>query len=170
MKVILFQTVDGLGLPGDIAEVKPGHFRNFLAPRSLAVEASPRNLKMLELKRKKLEAEAAKLREANLSLSDRIQKVVLEFKLKAGETGRLFGSVTAHDVADRLIEMGYEVDRKRVALAAPIKTLGNFSAKLRLAGGVAAPIAIVVSADAAPVPESRPEEPDYDEEGEDGEE
>lgn len=170
MKVILFENVDNLGLPGEICNVKPGYFRNFLGPKGVAVEATPKNLKAIEMRRKKLDEAASKLRDEAMSLGDRLQKLKLEFTLKAGAGGRLFGSVTAHDVAERLAELGFDVDRRRVTLPGPVKTLGTSTAKIKLAGGVQVSVKLVVVSD-APVQEE-PEAVEADDEvaADDGEE
>ncbi|MBI1785569.1 50S ribosomal protein L9 [Candidatus Sumerlaeota bacterium] len=158
MKVILFKSVENLGLPGEITEVKAGYFRNFLQPRGIAVEASPGNLKSLEQKRKKLAAEAAKIVKAAEALGEQLKGVTLTFTLKAGENDRLFGSVTTADVADQLAGMGFEIDRKRISLPSSIKTLGTYNAKVKLEGNVNVPIAVIVKRDGPPIKEEKTEE------------
>ena len=156
MKVILFKNLDNLGLPGDITEVKAGYYRNFLLPRGLAAEATPANLKSLELKRKKLKAEADKIVSAARDFGDQIKNAVLKFTLKAGENNRLFGSVTSADIAARLQEMGFDVDRKRVSLSHPFKAVGTYQVKIRLHTNLSTTVNVVVDregGDEAPKPE-----------------
>lgn len=149
MKVVLFENVESLGLPGDIASVKPGYFRNYLSPRGMAVEATPGNLKMYERKMSKLRAESEKILAAARAVVDRLNDVKVEFEMRAGQNGRLFGSVTTADVAEKLQAMGFEeVDKRKVAMAA-IKETGKFTAKVRLQGSVAATIHVIVKREGA---------------------
>lgn len=168
MKVILFQTVENVGLPGDIAAVKPGYYRNFLGPRGIAVEASPGNLKQLEQKRKKLQEEAAKLVSSAKEVGERLKEATLTFVMRAGENDRLFGSVTSADVAEKLSELGFDVDKRRISVPS-IKTLGKFSARVKLQANMAAPVTIIVERDKSADPVPEPEETEEEESAEEGE-
>lgn len=134
MKLILRQTVTSLGTPGDIVDVKPGYARNYLIPQGLAYEASDANIQRLEEEKVQAEERArrdyleAKRRAAQL------ERMVLTFHARAGEDGKLFGSVTGADIADRANEkeLDFEVERKQVLLVEPIKQLGTTSVTIRL--------------------------------------
>jgi len=144
MKVILFEAVEALGRPGDIVEVKPGYYRNFLSPRSLAQEASPSNLKRLTAKRRILEAQAASELAVIQARANDLSAVSLEFRLRAGEKGQLFGSVGVPDIARALAEKGFEVERRSIVLRNPIKAVGEHEAGIRLHPKVIAWVKVVV--------------------------
>lgn len=134
MKLILRQTVTSLGTPGDIVDVKPGYARNYLIPQGLAYEASDSNIQRLEEEKTQAEERArrdyleAKRRAAQL------ERMVLTFHARAAEDGKLFGSVTGADIADRANEMDldFEVERRQVLLVEPIKQLGTTEVTVRL--------------------------------------
>jgi large subunit ribosomal protein L9 len=144
MEVILFENVKGLGRQGDKVKVSEGYFRNYLKPRGLAEEATPANLKRFEkMKQKQLELAAEKLSEAR-ELAKRIQDLVVVVKAKAGDSDRLFGSVTAQDIASALEQQGYLIDKKHIELEEPLKKLGNYQVHLRLHPEVKAKVKVVV--------------------------
>lgn len=149
MKVILKQAVDRLGEAGEVVKVKAGFARNFLLPQGLAYEASEANVRRLEEERA-LQDERAKrdYLEARRRAS-RLEGLVLTFKARAGEEGKLFGSVTSADIADRANEQGldFEIDRKQVELAEPIKSIGAFEVPIRLHAEVKPGIEIRVERD-----------------------
>lgn len=144
MKVILLENVENLGLPGEITSVKAGYYRNFLQPRGLAREATDANLRMLQAKRKKLEDMASKIVKASESLGQQLKGVKLVFTLKAASNNRLFGSVTTADIAARLAELGFDIEKRRISATTHIKTIGNHTVRVRLEGGVVAPITVSV--------------------------
>jgi large subunit ribosomal protein L9 len=132
MEVILFADVKGLGRQGDRVKVSEGYFRNYLKPRGLADEATPGNIRRFEkMKQKQLELAAAKAAEAR-ELARRIENLVVTLKAKAGESDRLFGSVTAQDIAEALAQQGYLIDKKNIEIEEPIKKLGEHIIVLRL--------------------------------------
>ena len=144
MEVILFENVKGLGRQGDKVKVSEGYFRNYLKPRGLAEEATPANLKRFEkMKQKQLELAAEKLSEAR-ELAKRIQDLVVVVKAKAGDSDRLFGSITAQDIASALEQQGYLIDKKHIELEEPLKKLGNYQVHLRLHPEVKAKVKVVV--------------------------
>jgi len=144
MEVILFENVKGLGRQGDKVKVSEGYFRNYLKPRGLAEEATPANLKRFEkMKQKQLELAAEKLSEAR-ELAKRIQDLVVVVKAKAGDSDRLFGSVTAQDIASALEQQGYLIDKKHIELEEPLKKLGDYQVHLRLHPEVKAKVKVVV--------------------------
>lgn len=132
MDVILRQDVDTLGKAGELVTVKDGYGRNFLLPRGLAYLATDGNRRRLEAERsqraKQGEAEAA----AAKTEAGRLETVSLTFTMKAGEGDKLFGSVTASDVAERLAAEGFKLDKKQIELPEPIKALGVYKVPVRL--------------------------------------
>ncbi len=144
MKVILLKNVENVGLAGDVAAVKNGYFRNFLSPRSMAIAASAGNLKMMESRRKSLRAEAEKLVLEARESGEKLREVTITFSMKAGANDRLFGSVSTADIAERLLEEGYEIDKRQVVIPYAIKELGKFSATVKIHTHVHVPIKVVV--------------------------
>jgi len=144
MKVILTENVEGLGTIGDIIKVKPGYARNFLVPRKLAVEASNRNVTELEHQKRQLTRKLEKLTKEAELLKARIESVTCVLTQRAGEEGKLFGSVTSMDIAAKLAEAGIEIDRKKIELDEPIKALGEFQVPVKLQAGVVAEVKVSV--------------------------
>ncbi|HEY3490425.1 MAG TPA: 50S ribosomal protein L9 [Candidatus Deferrimicrobiaceae bacterium] len=147
MKVILREDVDKLGKAGEIVKVADGYGRNFLIPKSFAVQANPRNLKTLEHDRAVIEARAKKSRKAAQGVADKLAAVSLTLSAKAGEEGKLFGAITSRDIADALEKQGVPVDRKLVQLADPIKQLGDYKVKVRLSADLSPEISVSVVAE-----------------------
>ena len=144
MQIILQQDVPNLGKKGELKEVAPGYARNHLLPRGLAVEATPQRLRDWKQRQEKEEAENRYQEEQARSQAGKISQKVLLFSLPAGEGGRLFGSVTPADIAGKLLEEGFEIDKKKIELSEPIKNVGSYTAALRLYPGVKAEIIIKV--------------------------
>ena len=145
MEILLKQDVDNLGSAGDIVKVKPGFARNYLIPRGLAMPATPGLRKQAQ--QIKEAAERRRLRELKTAqdMADRIGQVVLKFKAKAGESGRLYGSITSTAIADALEEaIGSEVDRRRIRLEHPLRELGEHDITIHLAQGVDAVFKVMV--------------------------
>ena len=132
MEVILRQAVDNLGHTGDIVKVSAGYARNFLLPRGLAYEATPGNKKRLEQERARLEAAESERRGKSQDLAGRLEQVSLTFSARVGEEGKLFGSVTASDVAHELEKQGLHVEKRQIDLHEPIKALGVYRVPVRL--------------------------------------
>jgi large subunit ribosomal protein L9 len=171
MQVILYKNVENVGLPGEIANVKPGYYRNYLGPRRLAEPVSPGAMKRLEERRAKLEKEAGEIRLAAKEMGVRMQAVPIKFVEKNSETGRLFGSVTTADIAAKLSEMGFKVDRRQVAMPQTIKQIGTYTASIKLHAGASTQVTVIVDPE-TPLPEKEamPEAIEEDaEEGEGGE-
>lgn len=147
MEVILKEDVPKLGSIGDVVKVKPGYARNYLLPRGLAIEADRRNLKALE----HVKRVTAEKREREQRKSDQIAKQLSAVRLtmiaKAGEEGKLFGSVTNLDVEKALEEKGFTIDRRRIRLDEPLKQLGDYTVEVQLPLGVVATIAVTVVAE-----------------------
>jgi len=144
MKVILMQDVEPLGLEGDIVEVARGYARNYLVPKGISVEATNGNLKMLEARKKKIMAKRMKDKEEAERIKENISQVVLTIKGKAGEEGKLYGSVTSRDIAQELENQNIIVDRKKVIIDEPIRTLGEYEVSIKLYPEVLAQIKVIV--------------------------
>ena len=144
MKVILMQDVEPLGLEGDIVEVARGYARNYLVPKGISVEATNGNLKMLEARKKKIMAKRMKDKEEAERIKENISQVVLTIKGKAGEEGKLYGSVTSRDIAQELENQNIIVDRKKIIIDEPIRTLGEYEVSIKLYPEVLAQIKVIV--------------------------
>ena len=132
-EIILTENVPGLGAEADVVTVRRGYARNYLLPRGKAYEVTPSSMRQLEnLKKKRAEREARELNEAE-ELARRINKLRVIFKLETGETGKAFGSITAHDIVTRLKnETGHEIDRHKIHLEHPIKNTGEHEVSIKL--------------------------------------
>lgn len=139
IQVVLKQDVDNLGSSGEVVRVRPGYARNFLVPRGFAVLATRGNLKQVEHERQIALKKVEKLRKEAEEVAEKLKKVVVMIAKEVGDEGRLFGSVTAADIADALKNKGIEVDRKKLVMPEDhIKTVGTYEVGLRLAAGVVA--------------------------------
>lgn len=132
MKVILRQDFENLGKFGDIVEVKDGYARNFLIPRKIALPATPGNIKMIETEKKQKAFKLERERLIAQQIAERLSKVELTIPMKAGENERLFGSVTAQMIANELEKLGFEIERRKILLDEPIKSLGSYEVPIRL--------------------------------------
>ncbi len=132
MDVILRQDVENLGRSGELVSVKDGYARNFLLPRGLAYPATEGNKRRIEAEARQRDKKAGAQLDSARELAGKLEAVSLTFAMKAGEGDRLFGSVTAADVADRLHAEGFEIDKKAVELHEPIKALGVYKVAVRL--------------------------------------
>ncbi len=145
MKVILLSEVKNLGKAGEVKEVSDGYARNFLLPRGLAVEATPMKLKELKEKSERKERKLEREEERARALKERIDGRELALKVKAGEGGRLFGTVTAKDISDNLQQQyGVSVDKKKIEIPEPIKHLGEYRVKIKLFPSVSADVKVIV--------------------------
>ena len=134
MKVLLKEDVENLGLAGEVHNVADGYGRNYLIPKGLAIKATPNVMKQAEIWRKKAEARRAQIRAEYEALAEKIQNVTLTFKARAGESGKLYGSVTTSQLADALNEtLGTEIDRRKVGTE-PLRQLGEHKVVVRLSG------------------------------------
>lgn len=147
VQVILRDDVPNLGKIGDVVRVKPGFARNFLLPRGLAVEANPKNLRMLEHHKRVITAKADREHKSAEASAKRLDGLQLTVRARAGEEGRLFGSVTNMDVERLLAEKGFQVDRRRIALDEPIKQLGTFPITVQVGRTVRATVQLTVEAE-----------------------
>jgi large subunit ribosomal protein L9 len=132
MKLILREDVENLGKGGDLVDVKPGYGRNFLLPRGLAVAANTKNVRELEHQKSVASAKAAKHKASAEAVAKRLAETPVVLRRKAGEQDKLFGSVTAIDIAEALAARGLQLDRRSIDLAEPIKTIGDFEVPVKL--------------------------------------
>jgi large subunit ribosomal protein L9 len=144
MEVILREDVEKLGTRGQLVKVAPGYARNFLLPKRLAVAATESNKKIVEQERQGHLRKEAKLVDDAGELAKMMSNVSVTIKQKAGENDQLFGSVTSKDIAEALEQQGYSIERRKIALDDPIKTLGEFKVTLRLHREVPAEITVHV--------------------------
>jgi large subunit ribosomal protein L9 len=145
MEVILREDIEKLGNRGQVVKVAPGYARNFLLPKKLAVLANESNKKIVEQERQAHLRKEAKLQGEAQELAKLMNGVTVTIKQKAGENDQLFGSVTSKDVADALAAANYTIDRRKVQLDEPIKSLGEFKVPVRLHKEVTAEITVVVA-------------------------
>ena len=132
MEVILRQSVDNVGQPGDIVKVSPGFARNYLLPRGLAYEATAGNRTRIAKEAAKLEAAENERRGSAKQIADKIEAANLTFSARVGEEGKLFGSVTAADIAEQLVAQGIQVEKRMIDLHEPIRALGVYRIPVRL--------------------------------------
>ena len=144
MKIVLRQDVDSLGMEGQVFDVADGYARNFLIPRGFALEATQQNLKLMQAQRKKIEEKRLKAKEEAEKAKSSLSELVVTIAQKAGEEDKLYGSVTSMDIADQLEKRGIQIDRKRIRLDRPIKTLGEFAVPVKLHPEVTGSIKVVV--------------------------
>jgi len=144
MEVILRKDYDKLGLEGKVVNVTKGYARNYLIPKGIALEASSQNLKAFEMQRKKVEVNRLKAREDAEGLKQKMDRILLTFSLKAGEEGKLYGSITSMDIASHLEKQGIVIDRRKILLEKPIKTVGEFDISIKIHPEVTGFVKVVV--------------------------
>ncbi|HXZ12837.1 MAG TPA: 50S ribosomal protein L9 [Candidatus Sulfotelmatobacter sp.] len=144
MQIILQEDVEKLGTRGQLLEVAEGYARNFLLPRKLALEATPGNLKRLESMRAAFAKKEATEKEAAQKLAELLAGVSLSLTRKAGENDQLFGSVTAGDLSEALATQGYNIEKRKIALADPIKVVGEYEVSIKLHREVSATVKVTV--------------------------
>ncbi len=160
MKVILRTDVENLGRLGDMVEVKPGYGRNYLLPQGFAMLATPSNMKVFELEKKKLQARTEALRSAAAGLSAQITQSPVVIAMRVGDNDKLYGSVTSVLIAEALAERGVEVDRRRILLDSPIRALGDYTVRVRLHADVVAELALSVVAEKSHIEEEETQAPE----------
>ncbi len=144
MKVILTENVDAVGQIGDLVNVAPGFARNFLFPKNLAMEATGKNIRELEHKKRLLAQKREKIRQEMLSLAERLNQVVIKMSRKVSEEDKLYGSVSATDIAKALEDRGFEIQRKAIIMEQPIKQLGEETVQIRVDTQITANIRVVI--------------------------
>jgi large subunit ribosomal protein L9 len=145
MDVILKKNIDTLGEEGDVVKVKAGFGRNYLLPRGSAIQANASNLAILEKERAAIEARKSTIKTEAEGIAKKINGTTIVIEQRAGEEDKLFGSVTSGDIADKLASLGIEVDRKKIQLDEPIKTLGEFMIKVKAGFQVTAEVKVQVT-------------------------
>jgi large subunit ribosomal protein L9 len=146
VEVILRDEVPNLGSIGDVVKVKPGYARNYLLPRGLAMEASSRNLKELEHQKRVIADKRLREHKTAAAAAERLNGVALAFAVRAGEEGKLFGSITNQDIQRALEEKGFQVDRRRILLDEPIKHVGEHPVVIPVGPDVRATLTVAVTA------------------------
>ena len=149
MKVILKDNIVRVGVKGDLVDVKPGYFRNYLNPQGLAVQANKKNMAELEEMQAKLKEEEAQNRKEAEELKEKIEATTITQTVNVGEDGKLFGSVTNKDLAEALAKEGIEIDRKRIEDVEKIEGAGEFTLNVRLYPEVNADLKVEVVAEEA---------------------
>ena len=149
MQIILQEDVEKLGTRGQVVEVAEGYARNFLLPRKLALEATSGNMKRLEKMRASFAKKEATEREAAQKIAEQLAAVSISQTRKAGENDQLFGSVTSADIAEALAAKGFPVDKRKIVLENPIKTVGEFEIPVKLHREVIVNVKLTVERDAA---------------------
>jgi large subunit ribosomal protein L9 len=144
MKVILTENVESVGQIGDVLNVASGYARNFLLPKGLAMEASGRNVRELEHKKRLLAQRRETQRREMLSIAEKLQAVSVSLRRKVSEDDKLYGSVNVTDIAKGLEDKGFEIAKKDIELDQPIKQLGEFSVTVRVGEGISANIRVVI--------------------------
>ena len=147
MKIILKTEIDSLGLEGDQVNVKKGYARNYLIPKGFALEATMQNIKMMEMQKKKIDERRLKAKESAEQVKDLIKEKVITIKQKAGEEDKLYGSVTTMDIAEELEKTGITIDRRKIVLDKPIKTLGEYDVSIKLHPKVTGTLKVIVTAE-----------------------
>jgi large subunit ribosomal protein L9 len=163
VKLILTESVHSLGEAGDLVHVKPGYARNFLLPQGKAILATASRVRELEHNKRIVAEKAARELKDIQAAKAKLDEVTLEVTARAGTEGKLFGSVTSAQIAERLGEQGFAVDRRRIELKEPIKEIGEHRVPIRLHREVQASVKLIVVADGAPAPEEALEAVDLDE-------
>ena len=148
MKLILREDVYNLGKGGELVEVKPGYGRNYLIPRGMAVLANPKNIREVEHQKAVAAAKAAKLKASAEAVAKRLSDTPVSFKRKVGEQDKLYGSVTAMDIAEALAARGVQIDRRAFDLSEPLKSLGDFEVGVKLHSDVVGKVKVKVEAEA----------------------
>jgi large subunit ribosomal protein L9 len=147
VEVILRDDVPSLGKIGQVVRVKPGYARNYLFPRGLAVEANRKNLHVLDHQKRVIGAKAERERKAAEGVAQKLNGLKVTVQARAGEEGRLFGSVTNLDLERLLADKGFQVDRRRIELAEPIKQLGTYPVVVQIGRDVRATVELTVVAE-----------------------
>jgi large subunit ribosomal protein L9 len=142
MKIILRQNHEKLGAIGEVVSVKDGYARNYLIPRGVAYEATQGNLQQLEEEKKMASRRVDRDKKNAEALATEIEKISLTIKMKVGEEDKLFGSVTAQQIAELLAEKSITIDKRSIELEEPLKALGIFEVPIKLAGGVSSKIKV----------------------------
>jgi len=148
MKVILREDVYNLGKSGEVVAVKDGYARNYLFPKNLAMLANAANVRQLEHEKKVIELQQEKLKGSAAELAKKLENLQVKITRKVGEQSKLYGSVTALDIAEAIAAAGQKIDRRHIHLPEPIKSIGSFDVEIRLHRAVTAKIKVEVAGEA----------------------
>ena len=148
MQLILKQTVDNLGEEGDVVKVKPGYGRNYLLPQGMALVASKGNLAQLAIAKVAIEARRKQQRDEAEALAQKLAGTVITIEKRVGDENKLYGSVTSSDLADKLAEQGLVIDRRKIVLDEPIKTVGEHTVTVKVGYQVTAKLKVNITAKA----------------------
>ena len=144
MEVILREHVDNLGRRGDVVKVAPGYARNYLLPRKLALEVTAGNKKIIDRERKVAEAREAEEKQTAEALANRLSQAEISIARRVGETDQLYGSVTSADIAEALAARGLEIEKRKIHLDEPLKSIGEFTVPVKLHRDVTANLKVAV--------------------------
>jgi large subunit ribosomal protein L9 len=144
MKVILLQDVKGKGKKGQMIEVSDGYARNFMLPKKLAMEATADAINTMRMNDKAAAEKAARERAAALEISKQLRAMTLIVKAKGGGAGRLFGSVTNQEIADALAAQGIKLDKRKIVISDPIKSVGTYTVNCKLGYEITAPLTVKI--------------------------
>ena len=144
MKVILTQDVKGKGKKGQMIEVSDGYARNFMLPKKLAMEATADAINTMRMNDKAAAEKAARERAAALEISKQLRAMTLIVKAKGGGAGRLFGSVTNQEIADALAAQGIKLDKRKIVISDPIKSVGTYTVNCKLGYEITAPLTVKI--------------------------
>lgn len=143
-EILLLKPVEGLGAEGDQVKVRAGYARNFLLPRKIAAPVTLANRKQVEsLKKRRAERESQEVQGAQ-ELAKKLEKTSIAFAVKTGEGGRMFGAITANDLHEKLVQAGIEIEKKKILLHTPVKTLGKHEVKIKLHADISVDISFDV--------------------------
>jgi len=144
MEIILKESISKLGKAGDVVKVADGYARNYLFPKNLAVVADRKNVQNLERERQRILTKAAKLIDEHEALASRLAGLSLTIPVRVGEADKLYGSVTSLDIARSIEQQGYQVDRRKILLDEPIRSLGEYQVQIRLSAEILATVSVKV--------------------------
>ncbi|HRD01507.1 MAG TPA: 50S ribosomal protein L9 [Candidatus Saccharicenans sp.] len=145
MKIILLESVEKVGKKGDVLNVAPGFARNYLIPRRLAMEVTPSNIKMVDIRQKALKKKEEKERLTYQEMINKLNEVHLEIRRRSSDKDVIFGSVSAADIQEELVRLGFDIDKKKIMLDEPIKRLGTFTVPIKIYHEERAEIKVTVS-------------------------
>lgn len=157
VKLILVESIHSLGEAGDLVSVRPGYARNYLLPQGKALLATEGRVKELEHKRRIAEEKAARELKDLQAVKNRLEGLSIEIGARAGDSGKLFGSVTSSQIADRIEAAGLEIDRRRIEMREPIKEVGEHKVSVRLLRELVAEVTVKVVSEGGPAPEEEDE-------------
>ena len=144
MKIILTENIPSLGEIGQVVKVAPGYARNYLLPQGLALKATGENVRELEHRKRMLAQKREKVRQQMMSLAEKLNQVTIVMKRKVADGDRLYGSVSAVDIASALEELGFDLPRRSVQQDLPLKQLGEFPVAVRIGSDVEATVKLVI--------------------------